>query len=69
MSKKDSTEYLYLSTRVRALEGGTVGHDRMESLIETKNLPDAMAKLASFGTTARPPIFPLRGGSRFCPRR
>ena len=49
MSKKDSTEYLYLSTRVRALEGGTVGHDRMESLIETKNLPDAMAKLASFG--------------------
>lgn len=47
--KDRSTEYMYGSARVRAMENGIIGNSRLRALIDSRSLSDALEKLSSFG--------------------
>ena len=50
MSKKpQSTEYTYASARVRALETGLVGRERMRQLADAASMDELYARLAEYG--------------------
>lgn len=49
MSKTDPTQFLYSSARVRAMERGLVGRDKLERLIEARSYGDALSLLGEFG--------------------
>jgi V/A-type H+-transporting ATPase subunit C len=52
MSKKpQSTAYLYASTRMRALENGIVGKDRMAQLADAASIDELYARLEEYGVT------------------
>lgn len=46
-----STDYMYASARVRALENRLVGRERMASLIDAKTVAEVVAKLAEYGVS------------------
>ena len=50
MSRKpQSTAYTYASARIRALENGLIGKDRMSQLAETENIDALYARLEEYG--------------------
>ncbi len=50
MSKNpQQTAYMYASSRVRALENGIVGKDRIEQLLGVASMDEAYARLSEFG--------------------
>ena len=49
MKKLQSTEYLYASARIRSMENRLVGRDRIEILIESRTVREAMDRLAEYG--------------------
>ena len=52
MSKKpQSTEYTYASARVRALEAGLVGRERIRQLADAASMDELYARLAEYGIT------------------
>lgn len=52
MSKNpQSTAYIYASTRVRALEGGMIGRDRIAQLADAENMDELYARLEEYGVT------------------
>lgn len=51
MKRLQDTEYMYASSRVRALENRLVGRERMEALIEARNADEVLARLAEYGLT------------------
>ena len=44
-----STEYMYGSARIRALENRMVGRERMDALVEAKSTEEVLARLAEYG--------------------
>ena len=52
MSKNpNQTAYMYASSRIRALEAGIVGRDRIEQLVDAKDTAELYARLEEFGVT------------------
>ena len=51
MKRLQDTEYMYASSRVRALENRLVGRERMEALIEARNADEVLSRLAEYGLT------------------
>ena len=52
MSKNpQQTAYMYASSRVRALEVGLVGKDRIEQLLNAGSMDELYARLAEYGVT------------------
>ena len=50
MSKNpQQTAYMYASSRVRALENGIVGKDRIEQLVNAAGMDEVYARLSEFG--------------------
>lgn len=49
MKKLQATEYMYASSRIRALENRLIGRERMDVLVESKTAADVMNKLAEYG--------------------
>ncbi len=49
MAKIKDTDYLFLSTRVRALEGKLLSRDRMERMLDAQTVEDAVKVLAECG--------------------
>ncbi len=52
MSRKpQSTAYMYASARVRALENGLIGKDRIAQLADAANMDELYARLEEYGVT------------------
>ena len=49
MKKLQPTEYTYASARIRSLENRIVGRERMEILIESRSVEEALDRLAEYG--------------------
>ena len=49
MKKLQPTEYTYASARIRSLENRIVGRERMEILMESKSVEEALERLAEYG--------------------
>ncbi len=51
MKKTQSTEYMYASSRIHALERYMVGRERIEALSDCRTVEDAIARLSEYGLT------------------
>ena len=49
MKKLQPTEYTYASARIRSLENRIVGRERMEILMESKSVEEALERLSEYG--------------------
>lgn len=49
MKKSQPTEYMYASSRIHALERYMVGRERVEALLDSRSVEDAVAKLGEYG--------------------
>lgn len=63
MKKLQPTEYTYASARIRSLENRIVGRERMEILMESRSVEEALDRLAEYGcVTAEEADAPLTSG-------
>ncbi len=51
MKKYSETDYLYGSSRIRALENRMVGREKLAALMEARSVGEVMARMAEFGLT------------------
>lgn len=56
MSKLKDTDFLFISTRLRARENSLLGHDRMERMLEARTNEDAAKVLSECGYTGLEPL-------------
>ena len=53
MKKRQETEYMYGSARIRAMENRMVGRERVNALIEARGTEEVLARLSEYGLSVR----------------